>query len=100
MGSYAKGIILIIILLFFITFGVKNSQPVRLNYYLDILTGELPLYGLEYISMLIGIFIGILIGVRNRFQMRKMVKNLNNEIRELREKGPVEKADDVQSPEL
>jgi len=42
--AYVKWIILIIVLLFFITFGVKNSQPVYLNYYFSIQYLELPLY--------------------------------------------------------
>jgi len=95
MGSYIKGIILILILLLFITFGVKNSQPVRLSYYLNMMTGELPLYGLVYISILIGIIIGMLIGFRRRIHLRRMVKNLTNEAKELEEKVGEEKGDDV-----
>ena len=86
MGSYIKGIILIIILLFFITFGVKNSQLIRLNYYFDILTAELPLYGLVYISIVIGIFIGMIMGLQTRLSLRKTVKNLQKENKALREK--------------
>ncbi len=87
MGTYAKWIILIIILLFFITFGVKNNQPVSLNYYLNIGTGELPLYGFIYIAILVGIFIGMIMGLRSRLNLRKTVKNLQMENRELKEKA-------------
>jgi len=91
MGTYAKWIILIIILLFFITFGVKNNQPVSLNYYLNIMTGELPLYGVIYISILVGIFIGMIMGLRSRLNLRKTAKNLQMENRELKEKAMEEK---------
>jgi len=85
MGTYAKWIILIIILLFFITFGVKNNQPVSLDYYLNMATPELPLYGVIYIAILAGVFFGMIIGVRSRFNLRKTLKNLKKENRELRE---------------
>ena len=84
MGNYVKAIVLIIILLFFITFGVKNSQPTRLSYYF-ILNVELPLYGIVYISIVIGILIGLAVGLRNRFKLKKQLKDLDKEYRELRE---------------
>ena len=86
MENYAKWIILIFVLLFFITFGIKNNQQVQLNYYPDFKTAELPLYGLVYISILIGIFTGMIIGIRNRLYMKKMVKNLEKENKDLRDK--------------
>jgi putative membrane protein len=96
MGTYAKWIILIIILLFFITFGVKNNQPVSLNYYLNIGTGELPLYGVIFISILVGIFIGMIMGLRSRLNLRKTVKNLQMENRELKEKAMEEKEEETE----
>jgi uncharacterized integral membrane protein len=86
MGAYAKWIIVIVVLLFFITFGVKNSQMVYLNYYFNIEGLELPLYGLVFISILVGIVTGMAIGVTNRFTLKRKVKDLSRETRELREK--------------
>ena len=80
---YVKWIILIIVLLFFITFGVKNSAPVYLNYYFNLQYIELPLYGLVYIAILLGIFIGMIVGVFDRLNLRKTVKRLEKEKREL-----------------
>jgi uncharacterized integral membrane protein len=80
---YVKWIILIIVLLFFITFGVKNSAPVYLNYYFDLQYIELPLYGLVYIAILLGIFIGMIVGVFDRLNLRKTVKRLEKEKKEL-----------------
>jgi uncharacterized integral membrane protein len=96
MRTYAKWTILIIILLFFITFGVKNNQPVSLNYYLNIGTGELPLYGIIYTAILIGIFIGMIVGLRSRLNLRKQIKNLERETRELGEKAMGEKEEEIE----
>jgi len=85
MGNYVKAVILIIILLLFITFGVKNSQPVRLSYYFNILNTDLPLYGVVYVSMVIGILIGLAVGLRNRFMLKRELKDLDKEYRDLRE---------------
>jgi uncharacterized integral membrane protein len=82
---YVKWIILIIVLLFFITFGVKNSQSVYLNYYFDLQYIELPLYGLVYIAILLGIFIGMIVGILDRLNLRKTVKRLGKEKKELHE---------------
>lgn len=86
MGSYIKAIITIIVLLFFVTFGVKNNQTIQLNYYFDILNITLPLYGLAYISILIGIVIGMVIGLNSRFRLRRKAKNLERDIQDLKEK--------------
>jgi uncharacterized integral membrane protein len=86
MGGYVKSIILIIVLLFLVTFGVKNSQPIRLYYYLNIETGAFPLYGLVYISIVIGIIVGMIVGVYDRFDLRRRVKRLERENREFKEK--------------
>ena len=94
MAAYLKGIILIIVLLFFITFGVENSQPIRLNYYRQILNVELPLYGVVYISILVGIFIGMIMGVNSRVNLRRMVKNLEGEVKELKNKAKEEKEEE------
>jgi uncharacterized integral membrane protein len=86
MKGYIKSIILIIVLLFLVTFGVKNSQPVQLYYYLKFETGAFPLYGLVYISIVIGIVIGMLVGVYDRFDLRRRVKRLERENKELKER--------------
>jgi uncharacterized integral membrane protein len=84
--TYVKSIILIIVLLFLITFGVKNNQPTLLNYYFNITTGAIPLYSIVYISIIIGIIIGMIIGVSSRISLSKKVKQVQRENRGLREK--------------
>ncbi|MBN2031865.1 MAG: DUF1049 domain-containing protein [Deltaproteobacteria bacterium] len=85
MGLYVKWIVIIIILLFFITFGVKNSQSVSLNYYFDIVGVELPLYGLVFISILLGIAAGIIIGITDRLAIKKRLRDMIKENRALQD---------------
>lgn len=87
MGTYVKWILIIIILLFFITFGVKNSQSVYLNYHFDIVGIELPLYGLVFLSILLGIAAGMIIGLTDRLVLKRKVKDLSRENRQLHEKA-------------
>ena len=90
--AYVKSIILIIVLLFLITFGVKNNQPTLLNYYFSITTGTIPLYGIVYISIIIGIIIGMIVGISSRFTLRGKVRRLERETRAL--KGKVEEKEE------
>jgi uncharacterized integral membrane protein len=94
--AYVKSIILIIILLFLITFGVKNNQPTLLSYYFNISAGTIPLYGIVYISIVIGIVIGMIVGVSSRLALRRKVRHLQRENRALREKAGEESKVEVQ----
>ena len=75
MWAYVKWIILIIILAFFITFGVENSQIVNLTYY-GMAPVTVPLYALCYVSILFGVLVGMGIGLRNRLRLRRQVRYL------------------------
>ncbi|UCE33873.1 MAG: LapA family protein [Deltaproteobacteria bacterium] len=90
MARYIKSIIMIIILLFLVTFGVKNSQPIQIYYYLNFHTGAFPLYGLVYLCIVIGIVIGMMVGIYDRIDLRRRVKRLERENRELKEKAEEE----------
>ena len=94
MGGYVKGLISVVVILFFITFGVENSQLVQVKYYLNTLTVNFPLYGVVYVSIIIGIVIGMIVGFRSRLHMRKTIKNLQKENRERLEGMTVEKGDE------
>jgi uncharacterized integral membrane protein len=96
MGTYIKWIVMIIILLFFITFGIKNSQPISLNYYFGIEGIELPLYGLVFIAILLGIAAGMLIGIAGRWGLGKKVKDLKRENRDLSEKLKIAEEEGLQ----
>jgi uncharacterized integral membrane protein len=79
MGAYIKGVVIVIVLLFLVTFGVKNSQLVQLNYYFGIAQVQIPLYGLVYISLLVGIFVGMGVGLFKRIQLGRQMKKLKRE---------------------
>ena len=86
MARYIKTIIMIIILLFLVTFGVKNSQPIQIYYYINFQTGAFPLYGLVYLCIVIGIVVGMIVGIYDRIDLRSRVKRLQRENREFKEK--------------
>ena len=96
MGSYVKAILLLIVLVVLVTFGINNLEPIRLHYYFGLSSMPLPLYAVVYGAMLIGIFIGMLVGINSRFTQRKKIKTLQRENRELKskvgEETPEEKA--------
>ena len=91
MKSYVKALGLIIILLFLVTFGIRNNQLIQLNYYFDFRTADFPLYLLVYGCATIGIFIGMLIGITSRLQQRKKVKMLTKLNTELKTRAEKEK---------
>ena len=86
MGSYLKTIVLILVLIFLITFGVKNSQAVLLNYYFGVLDVGISLYELVYLSVVIGIVVGMIIGLQSRVSLGRKVKDLEREMKDLKEK--------------
>ena len=87
MGNYIKGTVLVFVLLFLTTFGIKNSEAVSIKYYFDLLNFNIPLYGLAYICFLLGFLIGIATGIFKRFQINRNVKELRNEIKVLEKKA-------------
>ena len=91
MGSKIKFAIYVVIIFFLASFGVKNSQPVQLNYYFNFINIKMPLYDLIFISILIGIGIGFLMGFVSNFHQRKAIKSLERENKELTEKVKHEK---------
>jgi uncharacterized integral membrane protein len=86
MKNYIKGTILVFVLLFLTTFGIKNSQVVGIKYYFESLNFSLPLYGLAYICLLIGFLIGIATGIFKSFQQRRRINELRHEIKALEKK--------------
>jgi uncharacterized integral membrane protein len=105
MKSYIKAAGLIIILLFLVTFGIKNNHIIQLNYYFEYRSVEFPLYLLAYGCAVLGIFIGMLIGITNRFHQRKKVKvltKLSNELKAKIEKQTpkTEKPEDQKSLDM
>lgn len=76
-------ILIMILILFVITFSLENTIPIKLKYY-DFFNIEWPTYMLLFISCLIGIvFMGCL-GIVERFRLSRTIAHLNKTIRDLR----------------
>jgi uncharacterized integral membrane protein len=86
MGSYVKAVLLLIVLVALVTFGIQNNETLKLHYYFGMHSMPLPVYGVVYASILLGIFIGMLIGISTRFGQRKRIKILEKENRNLKSK--------------
>jgi uncharacterized integral membrane protein len=86
MTKYLKIFILIVIVLLLISFGLKNSEPVPLNYYFDLSLARIPLYAVIYLSIILGLLIGLSVGFTRRLRLRRTVKNLESENKAVRTK--------------
>ena len=76
-------VIVVILILFIITFSLANTFPVQLRY-LDIFNVVLPAYMLIFISFLIGVVFTGFMGIVERFRLNRTIAHLNKTIRELR----------------
>jgi uncharacterized integral membrane protein len=85
MGNYVRAIFFIVVVLFLIIFGIKNSQTVDLNYF-GMKAIALPLYAVIFISILIGILGGMLVGFGGRMELKRRIRTLEKEGRVLEKK--------------
>ena len=76
-------VIVVLIMLFIITFSLENTFPIRLKYY-DLLNISIPTYMLVFIAFLIGVIFTGFMGIVERFRLNRTINKLNKTIRELR----------------
>ena len=88
MGSYFKALLLLIVLVVLVTFGIKNNEIMTLHYYFQLSSMPVPVYAVVYGSLIVGVFIGMIVGISARFTQRKKIKQLQKENRSLRAKVP------------
>ncbi|MGD9078270.1 MAG: LapA family protein [Desulfobacterales bacterium] len=88
MGSYFKALLLLIVLVVLVTFGIENKETMTLHYYFQLSSMPVPVYAVVYGSLVIGVFIGMIVGISARFSQRKKIKQLQKENRSLRNKIP------------
>lgn len=86
MAHYFKALLLVVVLVVLVTFGIQNNETVKLHYYFGMSSMPFPVYGIVYASILVGIFIGMLVGITSRFHQRKKLKALEKENSRLKEK--------------
>ncbi len=76
-------IIIVLLILFVITFSLANTSPVTLKYY-DVLDVTLPTYMLLFISFLAGVLFTGFMGIVERFRLTRTISQMNRTIRDLR----------------
>lgn len=81
--SYFKAIVLIVVLVFFATFSIKNSGAVNISYYFGILNVSAPLYLIVLACLLIGFVVGLLFSLAGRFTLKKRLRTLEKEYKEI-----------------
>ena len=86
MGSYIKAFFLLIVLVVLVTFGIKNNETMILHFYFQLSSMPIPVYAVVYGSLIVGIFIGMIVGISARFAQRKKLKALQKENRDLKAK--------------
>jgi len=85
MGSYVKALLLLIVLVVLVTFGIKNNETMILHFYFQLSSIPIPVYAVVYGSLVVGVFIGMIVGISARFTQRKKIKQLQKENRVLRD---------------
>jgi uncharacterized integral membrane protein len=93
-------VIVILLMLFVITFSQENVTPVQLKYY-DIINVTLPAYMLMFMSFLIAVIFTGFMGIVERFRLTRTTDHLNKTIRELkRELRDIKKPQVAEEPDL
>jgi uncharacterized integral membrane protein len=76
-------VIIVLVMLFIITFSLENTLPIRLRYY-DLMNISLPTYMLFFIAFLVGVIFTGFMGIVERFRLNRTINKLNKTIKELR----------------
>lgn len=76
-------IIIVLLMLFVVTFSLENASPVQIKYY-DYINTSFPTYMLIFISFLVGVVFAGFMGIVERFRLNRTINKLNKTIRELR----------------
>ncbi len=76
-------IVVVGVVLFIISFSLQNSSEVPLRYY-DFVDVTLPSYMLMFIAFLVGVIFTGLMGLAERLNMTKTIRQLNKAVRDLR----------------
>jgi uncharacterized integral membrane protein len=76
-------VIVVLLVLFVITFSLENTLPIRLQYY-DFFNVTAPAYMLIFIAFLCGVVFTGFMGIVERFRLNRTISKLNRTIRELR----------------
>ncbi|MDI6776332.1 MAG: LapA family protein [Syntrophales bacterium] len=76
-------IIVVLVVLFIITFSLENTVPVQLKYY-DLINVTLSTYLLVFIVFLVGVVFTGFMGIMERYRLNRTMAKLNRTLRDLR----------------
>lgn len=93
-------IVIVLIMLFIISFSLANTVPIQLKYY-NLIDVTLPTYMLMFVLFLAGVIFAGFMGVVERFRLNRTIIRLNKTIKELRrELRDSKKNQFVEEPDL
>jgi len=93
-------IILVLVMLFIITFSLENTSFIQLKYY-TLIDVTLPTYMIIFVSFLTGVIFTGFMGIVERFRLNRTINRLNKTIKELRRELRDNKKDQfLEEPEL
>ena len=81
MRNFFNTIFFALLVLFFVTFALSNSQTISLNFFGTYLR-PIPVSLLILVPFLAGIILGSFLDIVERFSMRREVKKLRKELKE------------------
>jgi uncharacterized integral membrane protein len=76
-------IIVVIFVMFVVTFALQNTTTVQLRYY-DYFCRPLSIYMLIFLSFIVGVIFTGFMGIVERFRLNRTINRLNKTIRDLR----------------
>ena len=84
MKNFLNTVFFALIILFFVTFSLSNSQSMQLNFF-GFLLRPLPISLLILLPFLVGIVLGSLLDLAERFSLKREVKRLRKELKQQEE---------------
>jgi len=84
MRNFLNTVFFALIILFFVTFSLSNSQSMQLNFF-GFLLRPLPISLLILLPFLVGIVLGSLLDLAERFSLKREVKRLRKELKQQEE---------------
>ena len=86
MRNFLNTVFFALIILFFVTFSLSNSQSFQLNFF-GLLLRPIPISLLVLIPFLVGVVLGSFLDLAERLSLKREVKRLRREFKEIEEKS-------------
>jgi uncharacterized integral membrane protein len=79
MKNFLNTVFFALIILFFVMFSLSNSQSIQLNFF-GVLLRPLPISLLILLPFLVGVVLGSILDLAERFSLKREVKKLRKEL--------------------